>query len=135
MIFLSYRPFNKLGKKKFANRDLKQNSPSLTKNNQGGKTVAQLEFALVDDMSQGTILGERFTFPAQPQNKDWVIQLLRGFKTASAKQGVFSQEQIALAMPDYEGKTRQGGDDHERRFRERGGHLFHPAGGKLMRPW
>ncbi len=48
---------------------------------------------------------------------------LRGFKKASGKQGLFSQERIAQALPDFEGNTRQSVDDHERRFRERGNDL------------
>jgi transposase-like protein len=86
--------------------------------------MAQLDLVLINGMYQGTILGERFEFPAQSQNKYCLIQFLRGFKKASGKHGVFSQEQIAHAIPDFEGKTRQGVDDHERRFRESGGNLF-----------
>jgi len=49
-----------------------------------------------------------------------LIQFLRGFKKPSGKQGLFSQEQIAQAIPDFDGSTRQSVDDHERRFRESG---------------
>ena len=70
------------------------------------------------------MLGERFEFPAQSQNKYCLIQFLRGFNKTSGKQGVFSQEHIAHAIPDLEGKTRQGIDEHERRFRESGSNLF-----------
>lgn len=87
--------------------------------------MAQLELELIDGMYQGNILGERFAFPATPENKYCLILFLRGFKKNSGKQGVFSQEQIALAVPDFAGKTRQGVDDHERRFRESGGNIFH----------
>lgn len=86
--------------------------------------MAQLALDLVDGTYQGSILGERFEFPASSENKYCLIQFLRGFKKPSGKQGVFSQEQIAHAIPDFEGKTRQGVDDHERRFRASGGNLF-----------
>ncbi len=49
-----------------------------------------------------------------------MIQFLRGVKKPSGKQGLCSQEQIAQAIPDVDGNTRQSVDDHERRFRERG---------------
>jgi hypothetical protein len=58
-------------------------------------------------MYQGNILRERFEFPANPANTYCVILFLRGFKKSSGTQGVFSQEQIAHAIPDFEGKTRQ----------------------------
>ena len=87
--------------------------------------MAQLELEVIDGMYQGNILGERFEFPANPANKYCVILFLRGFKKRSGTQGVFSQEQIAHAIPDFEGKTRQSVDDHERRFRESGGNILH----------
>ena len=87
--------------------------------------MAQLELALIDGVYQGKILGERFEFPANPENKYCLILFLRGFKKSSGKQGVFSQEQIARSIPDFEGKTRQGIDDHERRFRESGANILH----------
>ena len=87
--------------------------------------MAQLELELGDGVYQGAILGERFEFPANPENTYCVIQFLRAFKKPSGKQGVFSQEQIAQAIPDFEGKTRQSIDDHVRRFRESGGNLQH----------
>ncbi len=68
----------------------------------------------------GEILGERFEFPVTVSNKYCLIQFLRGFKKPSGKQGLFSQEHIAQAIPDFEGNTRQSVDDHERRFRESG---------------
>ena len=86
--------------------------------------MAQLQLELCDGVYQGYVLGERFAFPANPDNKYCLIQFLRGFKKPSGKQGVFSQEQIAQAIPDFEGKTRQGVDDQERRFRESGGNLL-----------
>lgn len=87
--------------------------------------MAQLAFELEHETYRGEIFGERFEFPANPENKYCLIQFLRGFKKPSGKQGVFSQEQIAHAIPDFEGKTRQSVDDHERRFRESGGNLHH----------
>lgn len=87
--------------------------------------MAQLELELVDGNYQGTVLGEHFRFPANRENKYCLIQFLRGFKKPSGKQGLFSQEQIAQAIPDFDGKSRQGVDDHERRFRESDGNLLH----------
>jgi transposase-like protein len=87
--------------------------------------MTQLELELRDGAYQGSLLGERFEFPANTENKYCLIQFLRGFKKPSGKQGVFSQEQIAQGIPDFEGNTRQSIDDHERRFRESGGNLLH----------
>ncbi|MCP4398230.1 MAG: DDE-type integrase/transposase/recombinase [bacterium] len=75
---------------------------------------------LNNGMYRGEILGERFEFPNSRSNKYCLIHFLRGFKKPSGKQGVFSQEQIAQALPDFDGDTRQSVDDHERRFRESG---------------
>jgi transposase-like protein len=85
--------------------------------------MAQLELKLEQDKYCGRILEERFEFPANESNKYCLILFLRGFKNSSGKQGLFSQEQIAHAIPDFDGKTRQSVDDHERRFRESGGNL------------
>jgi transposase-like protein len=52
-----------------------------------------------------------------------LIQFLRGFKNASGKQGLFSQERIAQSLPDFQGNTRQSVDEHEHRFRESGNDL------------
>jgi transposase-like protein len=82
--------------------------------------MAQLTLELEHETYRGEILGERFEFPASGSNKYCLIHFLRGFKKASGKQGLFSQEQIARAIPDFDGSTRQSVDDHERRFRESG---------------
>ncbi len=74
-------------------------------------------------MYQGSILGVRFEFPANRANKYCLLQFLRGFKKPSGKQGVFSQEQIARAIPDFDGVSRQSVDEHERRFRDSDGDL------------
>jgi transposase-like protein len=87
--------------------------------------MAQLILELDNEMYRGEVLGERFEFPANLANKYCLIHFLRGFKKPSGKQGLFSQEQIAQAVPDFDGKTRQSVDDHERRFRESGGNLQH----------
>lgn len=85
--------------------------------------MTHLELELVEGVYQGTVLGEHFRFPANPENTYCLIQFLRGFKKPSGKQGLFSQEQIAQAIPDFDGKSRQGVEDHARRFRESGGNL------------
>jgi transposase-like protein len=80
--------------------------------------MAQLELELDDGVYRGKILGERFEFSSSGSNRYCLIHFLRGFKKPSGKQGLFSQEQIAQAIPDFDGRTRQSVDDHERRFRE-----------------
>jgi len=85
--------------------------------------MTELLLELDEEMYQGTILGVRFEFPANVANKYCLVQFLRGFKKPSGKQGVFSQERIAQAIPDFDGASRQSVDDHERRFRESGGDL------------
>lgn len=82
--------------------------------------MAMLELELSDGTYQGNVLGERFEFSANGANKYCLIQFLRGFKKPSRKQGLFSQEQIAQAIPDFDGTSRQSVDDHERRFRDCG---------------
>ena len=80
--------------------------------------MVELELKLEHGAYCGEILGARFEFPATESNKYCLLLFLRGFKKPSGKQGLFSQEQIARAVPDFEGTTRQSVDDHERRFRE-----------------
>jgi transposase-like protein len=75
---------------------------------------------LDNETYRGQILGERFEFAATRSNKYALLHFLRGFKTPSGKQGLFSQAQIARAIPDFAGTTRQRVDDHERRFRDSG---------------
>jgi transposase-like protein len=82
--------------------------------------MSPLAFELEDNTYRGTILGAPFEFSSAGSNKYCLIQFLRGFKNSSGKQGLFTQEAIAQAIPDFEGNTRQSGDDHERRFRESG---------------
>ena len=85
--------------------------------------MTELLLELDEEMYQGTILGVRFEFPANRANKYCLLQFLRGFKKPSGKQGVFSQEQIARAIPDFDGASRQSVDEHERRFRDSDGDL------------
>ncbi|MCP4402971.1 MAG: hypothetical protein GY801_37415 [bacterium] len=80
--------------------------------------MAQLELTLENGRYRGEILGERFEFSHSGSNTYCLIHFLRGFKKTSEKQGIFSQEQIAQALPDFDGNTRQSVDDHARRFRE-----------------
>ena len=82
--------------------------------------MPQLALRLENNTYRGTILGAQFEFSSVSSNKYCLIQFLRGFKNPSGKQGLFSQERIARAIPDFEGTTRQSVDDHERRFRESG---------------
>ena len=86
--------------------------------------MAQLHLELEQNTYRGEILGERFEFSASGPNTYCLIHFLRGFKKSSGKQGLFSQEQIAQALPDFAGNTRQSVDDHERRFRESGQDLY-----------
>jgi transposase-like protein len=82
--------------------------------------MAQLRLELENNRYRGEILGQRFEFSATGSNKYCLIQFLRGFKKPSGKQGLFSQAQIAQAIPDFDGKTRQSVEDHEDRFRASG---------------
>lgn len=86
--------------------------------------MANLQLELAEGMYREEILGHPFEFPAQKENTYSLIHFLRGFKKPSGKQGGFSQEQIARAIPDFEGNTRQGVDDRERRFRKNGRNLL-----------
>ena len=69
--------------------------------------MPQLAFSLENNTYRGTILGAQFEFSSVGSNKYCLIQFLRGFKNPSGKQGLFSQERIARAIPDFEGNTRQ----------------------------
>jgi len=82
--------------------------------------MAQFVLELDNGMYRGEILGERFEFSNSGANTYCLIHFLRGFKNPSGKQGLFSQEQIARAIPDFDGNTRQSVDEHERRFRDSG---------------
>jgi transposase len=82
-----------------------------------------LNFEIENGYYVGNIGGYPFKFPVSKANKYCLILFLRGFTNASGKQGLFSQQQIARAIPDFAGNTRQSVDDHERRFRESDGDL------------
>ena len=49
--------------------------------------MAELELELVNEKYQGRILGQRFEFPAHPENKYCLIHFLRGFKKPSINSG------------------------------------------------
>jgi transposase-like protein len=54
-------------------------------------------------------------------NQKALILFLRSFKKrASGRHGLFSQEQLAKAIPDFKGESKQSIQDHERRFAESG---------------
>jgi transposase-like protein len=85
--------------------------------------MAELYFKIKAGYYTGSIAGNPFKFPQNKENKYMLILFLRGFKNSSGKQGLFSKQQIADVIPDFEGKSRQSIDDHEGRFRESGGNL------------
>ncbi len=87
--------------------------------------MAELTIDLEDNLYKVTSQGFYWEFPAvSPENQKAVILFLRGFKAhPQAKQGLFTQEQIARAMPDFAGASRQSIRDHQRRFEESGGDL------------
>jgi len=87
--------------------------------------MAILHLELSGGYYKGNVAGFPFEFPANKENKYALILFFRGFKNASGKQGLFSQQQIAEALPDFEGKTRQSVDEHERHFRESDHNLRH----------
>lgn len=84
--------------------------------------MAELQIVIEDNLYKVKGEGFYFEFPAEgADNRKALILFLRGFKKdPRAKQGLFSQEQIAQAMPDFPGATRQSVQDHERRFEESG---------------
>jgi len=87
--------------------------------------MAELQIILEDSLYKVSSQGFYWEFPAvSPENQKAVILFLRGFKEyPQAKQGLFTQEQIARAMPDFVGASRQSIRDHERRFEEHEGDL------------
>lgn len=86
--------------------------------------MAELKIVLEDNLYQYqvTLAGLYFEFPAgSPDNQKTLILFLRGFKKyPGAKHGLFTQEQIAKALPEFSGATKQSIQDHERRFKESG---------------
>ena len=62
-----------------------------------------------------------FDFPAVGKNKYILILFLRGMKKwEGSKHGLFTQKQIAQAIPDFSGKTKQSINNIERHFAECG---------------
>lgn len=84
--------------------------------------MAELKIVLEDNLYRVTLEGLYFEFPAgSPDNQKTLILFLRGFKKyPGAKHGLFTQEQIAKALPEFSGATKQSIQDHERRFEESG---------------
>jgi len=84
--------------------------------------MAELKIDLEDNLYKVTLQGLYFEFPAgSPDNQKALILFLKGFKKhPKAKHGLFTQEQIAEAIPDFSGATKQSIQDHERRFAESG---------------
>jgi transposase-like protein len=87
--------------------------------------MAVLQIKKTEGMYTGWIGEYYFEFPANDENRKVLILLLRSFKKSEGgKHGLFSQEQVAAAIPDFVGKTKQSIQDHERRFAESGGSLL-----------
>jgi transposase-like protein len=84
--------------------------------------MAELKIDLEDNLYKVTANGLYLEFPAgSPDNQRALILFLRGFKKyPGAKHGLFTQEQIAKALPEFSGATKQSIQDHERRFEESG---------------
>lgn len=86
--------------------------------------MAVLQINKSEGMYTGWIGEYYFEFPANDENRKVLILILRSFKkTECGKHGLFSQEQVAAAIPDFTGKTKQGIQDHERRFAASGGNM------------
>ena len=84
--------------------------------------MAELKIDLEDNLYRVTTKEFNFEFPAGSlDNQKALILFLRGFKKhPGAKHGLFTQEQIAKALPEFSGATKQSIQDHERRFEESG---------------
>ncbi|MDO8095031.1 MAG: transposase [Candidatus Brocadiales bacterium] len=84
--------------------------------------MAELKIVLENNRYQITLAGFCFEFPGGcPDNQKALILFLRGFKKyPGAKHGLFTQEQIAKALPEFSGATKQSIQDHERHFEESG---------------
>ena len=87
--------------------------------------MAELKVELKDNLYQVTSNGLYLEFSAgSPDNQKALILFLRSFKKRpGAKHGLFTQEQIAKALPDFSGGTKQSIQDHERRFEESGNNI------------
>lgn len=87
--------------------------------------MAALHIRLEENRYQVRGPGFYFEFPGgSSENRKALILFLRGFKPEpGAQHGLFSQEQIAKAIPDFPGATRQSICEHERRFAESGQNL------------
>lgn len=87
--------------------------------------MAELNIRLEDNRYQITAQGIYLEWPAgSADNQKALILFLRSFKKGPGKKhGLFTQEQIAQALPDFPGGTKQSIQDHEKRFAESGGNL------------
>src|SRR5713226_4347407 len=87
--------------------------------------MAELTIRLEDNRYKVTAQGCYLEWPAgSADNQKALILFLRSFKKGpSKKHGLFTQEQIAQALPDFEGGTKQSIQEHEKRFEESGSNL------------
>jgi transposase-like protein len=84
--------------------------------------MAELQIVLEDNIYKVSSQDFYLEFPAVcDANQKALILFLRSFKKrAGRRHGLFSQEQLAKAIPDFKGESKQSIQDHERRFAESG---------------
>jgi transposase-like protein len=87
--------------------------------------MAELTIRLEDNRYKIRAQGLYLEWPAgNADNQKALILFLRSFKKGPGKQhGLFTQGQIAQALPDFAGGTKQSVQEHEKRFEESGGHI------------
>lgn len=84
--------------------------------------MAELKIRQEDNLYKVKSEGFYLEFPSESAaNQKVLILFLRSFKKkVKGKHGLFTQQQIAEAIPDFKGETQQSIREHERRFEESG---------------
>jgi len=84
--------------------------------------MAELKIILENSTYKVNMQGFYWEFPAgSPDNEKALILFLRGFKKrGGAKHGLFTQGEIAKAIPGFKGTTKQSIEDHQSHFEESG---------------
>lgn len=87
--------------------------------------MAELTIRLEDNRYKIRVQELYLEWPAgNADNQKALILFLRSFKKGPGKKhGLFTQEQIAQALPDFEGATKQSIQEHEKHFEESGNNV------------
>lgn len=87
--------------------------------------MAALRIVVKDKTYQVQVQDLYLEFPAGEENRKVLILFLRSFKKyRGATHGLFTQAQIAEALPDFVGATKQSIQEHERHFAESGAQVL-----------